>query len=407
MNLVRLGNTSPPSSLESIITGGNYDYLIAGSNASELVRQRANDVCDYVADDIEINAYIDKLPSGGALLLAGSFNLASPLLPRSNQRLFGLGDLTILNNGSSTLTAIYADTKANIQIDNLRIAGTTMKTGGSGIQLYACLFSNVQNVTFEKQYMGIYSTGSTVTKVRNCNLYDNTYAAIAIDGAGVDFWINDVSIAQPGAVRATSGLLLNGISGLYVNNLACGTTQYGVIAATAGIVQNLFFVNSIIDDCSLYAMMLDAATYSGTVRGIHMDNSWFASATIGAYLKSVDDFQFNNGLIINIGDEAFILDTGSINTSICNNRLYAVGVTTPNTYSAIRVAADVSGFDISHNQFNTDGWGFTGTPKYWVQVAAGASDKYVINANIAKADAGTANFQDDGTGVNKYVEGNV
>lgn len=60
------------------LSGRDSDYLLAGYNASDRAKSAADAVCDGTADNVEIQAAVDALPSaGGKIAMTGTFNIAT------------------------------------------------------------------------------------------------------------------------------------------------------------------------------------------------------------------------------------------------------------------------------------------------------------------------------------------
>lgn len=129
----------------------SLSITVASSNASAATRRCANYVCDGIADDVQIQAAIDALPScGGRVVLSeGKFVISSSLTLPSNFVLEGQGNGTEIELATSSgiTYMIQANTKTNITIKNLLIDGTQATNTSVGIYLYRCSYCLVQNVT--------------------------------------------------------------------------------------------------------------------------------------------------------------------------------------------------------------------------------------------------------------------
>lgn len=111
----QLDNTRPP-----FVTVGfsNADYI-----------------CDGTADDVQIQAAIDSLSSGGVVFIKqGTYDISSTVTGASNLSICGEGNSTILtlsNNVNSNV--IKFDTVTNAHISNLRIIGNSNNQSGGGV----------------------------------------------------------------------------------------------------------------------------------------------------------------------------------------------------------------------------------------------------------------------------------
>lgn len=130
-------------------TQSSATFVVAASDSTSDGKLRADYVCDGTDDDVQIQAALDALPSGGGkvLLLEGTFTIGTTIAPiKDNWDLSGMGKGTIVklkNSGNTnifktndgitdwTIRDIYFDgNKANqasaaaaIYIDNTSMAG--------------------------------------------------------------------------------------------------------------------------------------------------------------------------------------------------------------------------------------------------------------------------------------------
>lgn len=366
-------------------------------------------VCDGTDDNSQTQAAIDFLTGGGTILHSeGTFNWTGAVNPLSNQHITGMGDSTVINLQTAAANGFYVNTKQGVRISNMKIASDAIKSDGAAVFWYACQYVYLDHIFFEDQYWAVRQTGTTVSHISDCRMYDNVYGAIGIDGAGVDLFLDNLSIAQPGNVHATVGIYLNGLSGLYINNVAIGSHNYSVQALPGALatVENVFASNLIMDHGDNYGLYISTED-GGTLTSWTFMNSWIATFGLGAYIKGVSGFSWDNGVIVNVGQHGLELATGTSKASVRGSKFYAVGNTAANTYSDIAVDAGVSYFTIQGNQCSNTGWSYSTTPQCHVLVAVGGSDHYSIQGNLAIGAAGTANFSDGGTGVNKVVANNV
>lgn len=93
---------------------------------------------------------------------------------------------------------------------------------------------------------------------------------------------------------------------------------------------------------------------------------------------------------------------------IHHNRLAQGSLAATNTYSTIYVSANIERFHIESNNFDRFVSGVTQKPKYFVEIAAGTSNNYVVAHNqFTAAHRGTGDFLDGGTGVAKIISPNM
>lgn len=119
--------------------------------------------------------------------------------------------------------------------------------------------------------------------------------------------------------------------------------------------------------------------------------------------STTDGMRFNGGGAINCGSNGAVVEPGALRTVFNGFASRGNGTQAANTYMGIYVQAGATDFVIQGCTLGGD-LGF-GTQKYGVEVAAGASDRYVIKDNLVSGN-GTGGVNDGGTGVNKTVEAN-
>jgi hypothetical protein len=154
-------------------------------------------VCDGTADNVEIQAAITALPTGGGtvVLSDGTFNLATALVPKGGTVLRGQGPSTVLflvNGANSRVIEYLASAINNIWIEYLVVDGNgaNQSNGAASTDRTAIQLANITNVrinriTFQnaRHGQGIRISGATVAEVSDCYGLNNgtTGAAFASD----------------------------------------------------------------------------------------------------------------------------------------------------------------------------------------------------------------------------------
>ena len=160
-------------------------FVVAASDSSTLSKQQADYVCDGTADDVEIQAAIDALPSGGGkvVLMEGEYSISSSVTPKTKTTLVGFGRGTVLklaNSVASGRPIIAIHSVNNVIISSMLLDGN--KTNQSDLGAY---------LVFE---------GIDFSLASECLVTDmyiqNTYAdGIDIDG-GSDILVTNCHIAN-------------------------------------------------------------------------------------------------------------------------------------------------------------------------------------------------------------------
>ena len=178
---------------------------IAAADSSAEDKHLADAICDGEDDDLEIQAALDALPSGGGevKLTPGIFYCTTQISVKTSQRLIGSGPSTVLklpdghnHNGHGNIIEVSTRTDvilADFMLDGNRANGTgyvgAADTGASGLALVGSVGVRVLNVTahsFSKDGFRIGANGLDVesedVQFVNCLSYDNDRSGFTIAG---------------------------------------------------------------------------------------------------------------------------------------------------------------------------------------------------------------------------------
>lgn len=177
--------------------------VIAASDSSAKSKAQADYVCDGTDDNVEIQAAIDALPTGGGtvLLLEGVFRVATDIAMRSNVTLEGTGFSTILMlNPNTNKNIITATDVSNFCIQSMLLDGNKDNNTDqnnillqNGIHIEHCYRSVVSTLIIQNcEESGIhvmpvngatgselaYNTFLNIVSHNNtkCGMYINSYA---------------------------------------------------------------------------------------------------------------------------------------------------------------------------------------------------------------------------------------
>lgn len=134
----------------SALQGATYYALVASSGAPTSVKNKADYVCDGVADDVQIQAAISaaKAQGGGVVqLTAGTFNLAVTLTITGNVDEDNADTITLRGVGQQATTLDCANNVNGIHLTdwsqaNIEDLGIVVQGSGSGITSAAVLSGN-------------------------------------------------------------------------------------------------------------------------------------------------------------------------------------------------------------------------------------------------------------------------
>jgi len=165
--------------------------VVAASNSKN--KEKADYVCDGTADEEEINAAINALPSSGGtvLLLEGTYNIASSITILSdNITLAGVGHATkiFLVGGADCHPIQVGDessTISNCVVRDLQVDGNkdNQSSGGRGIYLNGASGAEILNSAVINCYVhDTFAEGIYVDYCNNCKILHNTCEATSLWG---------------------------------------------------------------------------------------------------------------------------------------------------------------------------------------------------------------------------------
>ena len=179
-------------------TGRAATFVVAANDSTALAKQHADYVCDGVDDQVEIQAAIDALPSGGGkvILMEGTYNSNQIVLP-DNIIFSGVGSSTLLKlnaaaNDRFIINSERTTGNTNIVIENLYIDGN--KDGQTAIgptDVFGnagCIdFRNVSNLIVRNCWiMNGWAAGLETTLCEHVFALGNRIDNSADDGIGIN-----------------------------------------------------------------------------------------------------------------------------------------------------------------------------------------------------------------------------
>lgn len=242
---------------ESGGAGKRVARFTVGTSAAGWTADDCDYLCDGTADDVEINAAIQALPSTGGeiVILDGTYNITATIaMNKDNVKLSGNGVATVLKRmwNSSTEEGIITVTAANggCSVENLHIdgnKGSYTSSKNCGIYLKGENTTVTGNTCNNNSAYGVYlyfgSNNNTVTgntcNNNNCGIYlrGNNSEINTVTGNICNN--NDYGIQLAGSKRNTvtgnicnnnsdSGILLSSNESNSVTGNTCNNNKYGI-----------------------------------------------------------------------------------------------------------------------------------------------------------------------------------
>lgn len=179
-------------------------YIVAASNSVH--KETADYICDGTADEVEINAAIAALPSGGGkvLLLEGTYNISDTItISKENATLEGMGSRNTILNGATINLSNYYCTVCNLQVPHINIAN-----GGNYCEVYGCM------IGFNDTVSGMTISGT------DHRIHDNLFDTDNYDGTIFDI------ICSGECCRINDNVLIGGVKISGNQNVVCNNFAY-------------------------------------------------------------------------------------------------------------------------------------------------------------------------------------
>ena len=251
--------------------GASQSATLVVAASDSLHQGYADYVCDGVDDQVEIQAAIEALPSGGGkvVLLDGEYTLnentsnalnAAINIGRSNVTLEGSGWGTILKlkDGitAPSILQSYSPAGSNIIIRNLQIDGNKANTTDPGVHTHGCGFhsSGLTDFIIENLYVhdiwyrglsfysgerGIIRNNNIVDVYNNCVNLDHSTSYVTVTGNYLSATGSSAGIE----VDASTGHI--NVRNIITNNIVSG--YFGIRGTSIGVQECVIANNNIYD----------------------------------------------------------------------------------------------------------------------------------------------------------------
>lgn len=185
-------------------TGRCTTKVVAAYSSGDTVKEQADYVGDYTADNVQIQEAIDAIPSGGGEvhLAAGIYSIAASIVLPHDIVLSGEGVGTKLQLASGAnvdlLTTAVDTSYSNIQIKNLQLAGDRdNNTSGSAIygRFSRLKVRNLYITDFDDDGIKIHASSTGATWITDTGIFNCDGYGINIGGGG-DYYLSDLDIGD-------------------------------------------------------------------------------------------------------------------------------------------------------------------------------------------------------------------
>lgn len=258
--------------------GKRYARIVIATSTAGYTASDCDYLCDGTADDVEINAAIQALPSTGGeiIILDGTYNITSSIVLKSNIIIAGNGSATVLMREWNSSASTYLNTGVinipsitNCSITNLQINGNKSSYTAAhnvGISGYNSSFILIKNViSNNNEYHGINLNECSSCSVYNCNCNENNGSGIFIYSGADTLVTNNINvIGNLCNTNSSYGIHLEDLSyGTCSENICNSNTKLGIHCI------NMSNVNIIGNNCNYNGdgMYLGENSINNTISG--------------------------------------------------------------------------------------------------------------------------------------------
>ena len=309
-------------------SGKRVCRLVVGTSTSGWTASDCDYLCDGTADDVEINAAIQALPSTGGeiVILDGTYNITATIaMNKDNVKLSGNGAATILKRmwDSSTREGVISINATNGRccVENFQIDGnkaTYSSVNNEGIYLAGGRDNNT-------------ITGNTINNNHYAGIYVNTSDNNTITGN--TFSNNNYGIYQ---VRSNSNT--------FVGNIFNNNTNAGIFVSGSN---NTITGNTSVNNGDSGIQVYEYGAKSNTVTGnTCINNAGSGISLRGGHQKGSNNTITGNTCINNAGSGIYVNDNDN-NTITGNTCIRGTGQSSD--YTSTQYTIRLRGTDNNYN----------------------------------------------------------
>jgi hypothetical protein len=372
---------------------------------------------DSTAIQNVINALVAA--GGGTLLFpAGSYRINTALTVDADYVLLkGVGAATKLLLGTAAMDGIVfgngttSRTFVGVSDMEINVASGVTKTAGSAVRYRKIQSGFTSGLRIANQFLNFRLTDSVLIYSDNDTILNpvaTTGGGVLIESTGgpsndhyfTNLFMQGVQASQPSygfRITHSGGTWITGGGALYMGDGL-------VLDAASGVtISNVFAQGwAAFDQCTRNGIKLNAQT-GGTIRTVELSQVWSSSNGAEGIIQTgagtITDIRYVGMEVKNNGKEGLKIDTGSV-FHVAGGQYESNSVLTSNTYSGIKIAANLGGFTVR---------GATSTgaaQKYGLEIATGTSNNYIVSDNDFRTNT-TGGLFDGGSGTSKQVYGNL
>ena len=308
--------------------------FVVGTSTAGWTAADCDYLCDGTADDVEINAAIQALPSTGGeiVILDGTYNITATIaMNKDNVTLSGNGAATILLRSANITSVVLLSSVTGCTIERIVIDGnrTNFGTNSNGIYLSSSSNNTITGNICNNNDYGIYlyssSSNNTITE-NTCNA-NNTYGVYLYSSSNNTITGNICNANNKSGIAQTSSSN-NTITG----NTCNANNNFGVYLYSSS--SNNTITGNTCNANNIYGVYLYSSS-NNTITG----NACNVNESDGVYLYSSSNNTITGNICNNNTVAGVRLISSSNNTVTGNTCICGTGQTSDYTYSQYTIYA--------------------------------------------------------------------
>lgn len=219
-------------------SGKRVCRLVVGTSTSGWTTADCDYLCDGTADDVEINAAIQALPSTGGeiVILDGTYNITATIaMNKDNTKLSGNGAATILKRmwNSSTVEGVITinATNGGCCVENLQIDGnkaTYSSSNDNGIYLTESSSNTITGNTCNNSRYGIYVNTSNNNTIAGNTCSNNSRYGIYLYRTSNNVVTRNTCNNNRGGIYMSGSSSIGNNNNSITGNTCSNNNDYGI-----------------------------------------------------------------------------------------------------------------------------------------------------------------------------------
>lgn len=360
-----------------------------------------------------------RLELSGIYLTSVPLVIDFPILVEGKSK-FNTGFKTTSATANVLEVNSHAGPLTSIEVRNVMIDSTVVKTDGFGIAILADSGGLLYDGVFDNIYMtsnvrggGMLVEAAIFLRLKDISIDMVGANKVGFHFAGVDATSYVVNVFTDSCV-VRSGIAGGNTIGMLIDSYCEGFYMTKSTFESPGINHGLVINNSAgapqpPKHIWMDKFISDSNTGHGfnilAARSVRMTDCWSASCTgDGIRLDDTVDIEIKGHMAIGNGQYGCEIRNSAVQTRIDGGIWDANGQASPGTYDGIVILPNTVDFTIVNAEFYREGT--TLTHQYDIHVLAGTSDRYIIKNNRTRGWL-TGAINDGGTGLAKFIGDNI